>query len=344
MPEILDIFNDDAFSVVEMGGSINVIPRQYGRIGELNVFPDEGIATTSVAIEENEGVLHLLQTSRRGAPGTAGVRGKRKIRRLETVHVPHDTQLNADDMRNKRGPDGMISLTTAQDEINKELRNHRRKQDITREFLRAGALRGEILDADGSTILDIFTEFGVSQTEIDFVLGTDGTEVRNKCIGIVRHMEENLLGDMMTGVHALCSSSFFEAFVAHPTVKRVWDNWQNSSERLGNDPRKGFNFGGIVFEEYVGKGSFLEEDGTTTVRDFIPDGDARFFPVGTQSSFNTFNAPSDFLEDVGQDGQPFYAKQAPDPQFNRWVDIHSQQNPLPLCMRPALLVRGFSSN
>ena len=344
MPEILDIFNDDAFSMVELGASINVIPRTYGRLGELNLFPDRGIATTTVAIELNNGVLNLLPTARRGSGGTAGVRGKRNMRVFSTVHIPHDSQLTADDLRNKRGADGQISLATAQAEINKELRAHRAKHDITREHLRCGALRGTVLDADGSTLLNIFTEFGVTEKVVDFTFGTAATDIRVVSMSISRHIEENLLGDTYTGVRGLCSKDFFEKLIQMESVKRAWDNWQGSSDKLGNDPRKGFPFGGITWEEYIGKATTLNEDGTTTTREFIPDGDARFFPEGTHESFVMWNAPSDFMEDVGQDGLPYYAKQAPDPRFNRFVDIHSQQNPLPLCMRPALLVRGHSSN
>jgi hypothetical protein len=227
--------------------------------------------------------------------------------------------------------------------MNQELRDHRRKHEITREHLRAGALRGEILDADGSTILNIFTEFGVTETVFDFKFGTATTDMRIVSMGVKRHMERHLMGDSMKGVRALCSQTFFEKIVGMESVKRAWDNWQSQSNNLGIDPRSGFYFGGVTYEEYVGEGSVLNEDGTTTVRAFIPDGDARFFPEGTHESFATWNAPSDFMEDVGMEGEPYYAKQEAG-KMNRCVDIHSQQNPLPLCMRPALLVRGHSSN
>ena len=46
------------------------------------------------------------------------------------------------------------------------------KMDSTLEHLRIGAIKGQILDADGSAVIyDLFTEFGVTQhTEIDFDL------------------------------------------------------------------------------------------------------------------------------------------------------------------------------
>ena len=35
-----------------------------------------------------------------------------------------------------------------------------------------------------------------------------------------------------------------------------------------------------------------------------------------------------------------YAKQAVDQQFARWVMLHVQFNPLPICTRPRVLIKG----
>jgi hypothetical protein len=37
---------------------------------------------------------------------------------------------------------------------------------------------------------------------------------------------------------------------------------------------------------------------------------------------------------------PRYAKQAVDQQFARWVMLHVQSNPLPICTRPRVLIKG----
>jgi Phage major capsid protein E len=39
-------------------------------------------------------------------------------------------------------------------------------------------------------------------------------------------------------------------------------------------------------------------------------------------------------------GLPRYAKQAVDQQFSRWVMLHVQSNPLPICTRPRVLIKG----
>jgi hypothetical protein len=39
-------------------------------------------------------------------------------------------------------------------------------------------------------------------------------------------------------------------------------------------------------------------------------------------------------------GLPRYAKQAVNQQFARWVMLHVQSNPLPICTRPRVLIKG----
>ena len=73
---------------------------------------------------------------------------------------------------------------------------------------------------------------------------------------------------------------------------------------------------------------------------FIPEDAALFFPVGTQDSLVEYVAPADFIETVNTMGLPLYAKQAVDEKYQRFVSIHTQSNHLPLCHRPALLVKG----
>jgi hypothetical protein len=51
-------------------------------------------------------------------------------------------------------------------------------------------------------------------------------------------------------------------------------------------------------------------------------------------------APADFVETANTIGLPRYAKQAADQQFARWVMLHVQSNPLPICTRPRVLLKG----
>jgi hypothetical protein len=95
--------------------------------------------------------------------------------------------------------------------------------------------------------------------------------------------------------------------------------------------RGSFEYGGIVFEEYRGR--------VGTV-DFTDASKAYFFPVGVPGLFRQYNAPADFVETANTIGLPRYAKQAVDQQFARWVMLHVQSNPLPICTRPRVLIKA----
>jgi hypothetical protein len=209
----------------------------------------------------------------------------------------------------------------------------RNKHAITLEFLRWGALKGLILDADGSTLYDLFTEFGISKKTVNFALAADDTNVQKASLDVKRHIEDNLKGEVMTGVHAFVSSSFFDDLIAHPNVRKVYEGHSAAINILGGDPRKAFTFGGVTYEEYRGQAT----DMAGTTRLFIADGKGIAFPTGTMQTFKTFCAPADFIETANTVGKELYAKQQ-ESKFGRGVDIHTQSNPLPLCMRPAVLV------
>lgn len=336
---MLDIFNDDAFSTQELTNAINVVPNSFGRVGELGIFAQRSVSTTSVMVEVNNGVLNLLPPTLRGGPATKNKTGKRQMRSFVIPQFALEDRINAEDVQNVRAFGSETELELVQDVVNERLMEMSNKHDITLEWLRVTALRGVIKDDENNDILNLFTEFGVVQKEVDFVLGTGTTDVAGKCREISRHIELNLKGDTMSGVHALCSPEFFDKLVKHATVKDAYI-YQQGQNVMRDDMRKKFVFQGITFEEYIG--SATDRDGTE--RKFIPAGDARFFPVGTNSTFFNYFAPADFMETVNTRGLPKYAKQAVDSQFQRFVDLHTQMNPLPICLRPALLVRGYSNN
>ena len=172
-----------------------------------------------------------------------------------------------------------------------------------------------------------------------------------KCQDVSGYMEDNLLGETMTSVHALCSPEWFRKFISHAKVTDAFKYYQSGPQILREDVRRGFAFGGITFEEYRGAASYVQEDGTTTTpQRFIPAGDVRFFPLGTTDTFTNYWAPPDFWGSVNQapvvstpDAEVFVAPLEPK-LFGKGMDVHTESNPLPLVKRPALLVRGTTSN
>ena len=333
---MLNPFETDAFNMVSLTRAINILPNKYGRVMELNLMPGKGVTTRSIIVEERNGVLALLPTMPPGSPGTVGKAAKRKVRSFAIPHIPHEDAILPEAYQGVRAFGSENELVSIIQLVNDRLQAMRDKHDITLEWLRMGALKGIILDSDGSTLYNLYTEFEITQKQVDFDCETAGTEQMPKCLEVVRHIEDNLKGEVMTGIRGLCSPEFFEKFVTHPLVTKYFLNWQAAASLSGQDPRKGFNFGGITFEEYRGQAT----DMNGTVRKFLTAQHAQFFPVGTTSTFETLFAPADFVETANTLGIELYAKQEPR-KFGRGVDLHTQSNPLPICYRPGVLVDGY---
>lgn len=195
MSLILDIFNNQAFSATSLTDNVNVVPNSYGRLQALGVFTDEPIPTTTVSIQFNNGVLNLLPTRQRGAPPTFGTPEKRSLKAYAVPHIPHDDSVLTTDVQNMIAwMNGLQAqqLETVIGYVNRKLISMRRKHAITLENLRMGAIKGIITDADGTVLLNLFNEFGVTQQQYDFLFGTNTTNIGSICRGISGYMEDNL--------------------------------------------------------------------------------------------------------------------------------------------------------
>ena len=324
----LDVFNDDAFSLASLTKSIIGTPHQPGRIGELGLFTSEPVATTSVSIESLGSTLSLVPSAPRGAPGKPMGNDKRKLMAVNTVHLPQTATVLADEVQNLRAFGSETDVETVANLVSRKLGRMRADIDVTIEYQRMGAIKGQVLDADGTTVLlDMTTVFGVGPQAHNMVLGTAGTKVRNKVVEAKRKVESALGGLQYTALRALCSQSFFDALVGHQAVEAAYDRWMNG-EFLRNDVRGGFYFAGVYWEEYRGN---------VSGQPFVADGTALLVPEGVRDLFVTNFAPANYMETANTLGLPYYAKQER-MQFDKGVVLEAQSNPISLCTRPSSVV------
>ena len=326
-------FNTPAFHVTALTAAINILPNSYGRLERMMLMPPRPVRFRQIAVEEKNGVLNLLPTLPVGSPGTVGERGKRKLRSFNIPHIPHDDVVLPEEVQGIRAFGSENENQALADVMADHLQSMRNKHAITLEHLRMGALKGVILDADGSALYDLFAEFGIEAKTVAFGLGNANTNVKNRCISVLRHIEDNLRGEFMTRVHALVAPEFFDALTSHAKVEKAYERWMEGAA-LRDDLRAGFTFGGIAFEEY--RGQATDPDGV--VRRFIAENEGHAFPLGTVETFASYFAPADFNETANTLGQQLYAKQEPR-KFERGTDLHTQSNPLPMCHRPGVLVK-----
>jgi ATP-dependent protease ClpP protease subunit len=250
--------------------------------------------------------------------------------------VEGDRPAEADEVQNVRAFGSENMLEGVQAVVNQRLAEMATKMDATLEHLRIGAIKGQILDADGTAVIyDLFTEFGVTaHTEIDFDLDNATPApgvIKKKCHDIRRKIEDELGAQPYEHIHAICGADFFDDLITHSEVAKAYNRYLDGAFLRQGQARGSFEYSGIVFEEYRGR--------VGTV-DFTDASKVYFFPVGVPGLFRQYNAPADFVETANTIGLPRYAKQAVDQQFARWVMLHVQSNPLPICTRPRVLIKG----
>lgn len=338
--QMINPFDASGFGLAEMTESLNLLPNTYGRINRLGLFSDSGVSQTTVLIDIREGVMNLLPSVTRGGPATVANRDSRSLRSLIIPHIPHNDVVTPDDIQGIRAfgsADGSETLARVMDE---RLTRLRMKHAQTLEYMRLQALKGVLKDGAGVTLVNFFTEFNVVKKTVDFVLGTNTTDVAAKVREVKRHIAKNLNGENMTGVRAIVSPTFWDKFIKHDTVK---DAYKFFSDTKGNplreDMREGFSFNGITFEEY--DATFTLADGST--EDAFAASAGIAFPEGTSDTFKTHYAPANWMETVNTIGIPMYARQVAR-QDGTGIDVMSQSNPLPLCRRPKVIVEITSSN
>ena len=337
---MIDAFNTDTFGMVSLTNALELLPYKPARIGQLGIFPDLPIRTTVAVIEELAGKLALIQTSRRGEPANVNEAEKRTTRSFVIPHIELEDTIYAESIQNLRAFGSETELMMLSAEVNSRMARLKQNHEVTLEHLRLGALKGIILDADGTTVLyNLFTEFGITPTVVDMNMDDTTQNMRAKLIEIRRAIDDALGAHqaMYSYIQGFCGRSFFDEFTTHATATAAYDRW-NDGAFYRNDLRGGFEFGDtkVRLEEY---------SGTVSGVDFMDTNSAIFFPVGVPEMFETLLAPADFIETANQLGKPLYAKMAPDPSgLNRHVKLHTQQNPLPICKRPGALIKAWKNS
>jgi len=339
---MLDIFRNSAFELTSLVDGILKAPYVPGRIGSLGLFQSKGIRTKTAVIEEKDGRLSLIPTSPRGGPASSIGEKKRKARSFIVPHLERDSTIYADELQDVRAFGSEDQTSAVQAIVDERLADLRQEHEVTLEHMRAGAIQGLIKDADGTTLLNLFTEFDVTQQTAD--INVAGDDVRNDIVAAMRLSERAIGGGPITGFRAFCGDHFFDAFIGSDAVEESL-KYQESA-LLRTDVRAGFDYAGVVWENYRGRVGAVDVDGADEELDieggtntpFFADGEAYLVPVGPPI-FKTYFAPADFIEAVNTMGLPLYAKTSFDPDLNRFAKIHTQSNPLVLCVRPRAVIK-----
>jgi len=322
---MINPFTADGFSITDLTAAIDQIPFIPGRISDMGLFEEQGIATTTALVEVRDGVVSLLDVVPRGAPPQVTGNATRRLIPFAVPHLSSRRELLADEVQGVRafGSDSTTEmLMSRRDE---KLAQMRREIDYTLESHRLQAVLGNYIDANGAA-QSLFTTFNATEKSVGFVLATTTTKIRQKCLDVISHVEDGLGGTPYSSIRALCGKNFWASLIEHDAVKDVY-KYTADAAVLRGDPTLSFEFGGIIFERYRG---------TSAVK--FPDDEARAIPLGVPGFALTRYAPANYIETVNTTGRPRYAKAEPLP-MDTGLSLVAQSNPLNLITRPAAVIK-----
>jgi hypothetical protein len=328
----LDVFKADAFSESSMIKEIDAIPYVPHQVGSAGIFTATPVRTTYVEVERRDNTLALVPISPRGANPHQNTKDMRNVRNFPISRIALEDFIYADEVQSIRAFGSESELSQVMQEVNLRQTRMSKSLEATWEHMMVGAIKGLFLDADGSTVLNYFTEFGVTpNTSVDYNLDSATPGLRATIAGIQRTIEDNAGGEPISGFHTFCGPTFFDSLVDNAEVKDAYERYdtQQKSRRYA---RRSFEFAGMVFEEYRG---------TVSGQQFVGDNEAITVPTGT-SYFEMVFGPADYMSTVNTMGLPRYSRVFVDPR-DRGVTVEAQSNPLAICKRPELIVTGTTT-
>lgn len=343
---MLDIFSTSpAFSLTSLTLAMNRFPFQPGRVGQLGLFTEKRLPTTTTVIEQKNNRLALVPATARGGPPVANVEDRRHLVPFIVPHFPMRDTVMADSILGIRSFGTEDQLETMQAVVNDRLASMNRHHDTTLEWLRLGATRGIVVTrVDPATgvpesQIDLFDAFGVPAPPpynwpIIIAPGTpdlDNIAYAGELTAMINTLVRDVADELGAGgwshIHGFAGATFMDAFTMHPEIRQTYLNTPQASGLRDPTWMRVVAHREVIIEEYRGRVGTLP---------FVAADQCIFFPVGVPDLFIEAYAPADYVETVNTLALPRYAKQRL-LDFGKGIEIETQQNVLPMCTIPRAL-------
>lgn len=339
---------NDFNHTTEWTDSVLEVPNQSSFIKSKDMFDVTFTDQEAILFDKIISEVTLLpDTNRRGGPASHGKDDDVETFSLPLAYFKHEDYITKQDYMSKRRAGSADEQDTLANVIAGKLMNGRRAIDQTHEYMMLNALKGICKTPSGTVLADMFTEFNVTQPEVDFELGTATTNVDAKIAEVKDTVTRNLkTGGVITGpLEIMVSRSFFDKLINHPEVRAVYLN-STSNVRYQQDLSDYMTWGISDIFDYRGcrfmvySHVFNLPDGSTEVA--IADDEGYTVPVVAGTSiWRAYYGPSQRLDVDG--GSEMFAWEFRDPK-EMYHEVLMETAPLYICTKPAALVKVVTSN
>jgi len=321
-------FLSDGFDFATLCNGVNAAPTSRGPVMNYGLFYEKPTNSVDIAIELNNEQLSLVQSSPRGGVVQPHPITGRSLVKFKATHLRTNSTILAASWQGRTGYGSKGMPAEVAQERDRILAEHRRRLDATIDYHQTRALAGQILDADGSVMVDLLAEFGVVQPTVACALDVASTNVTNRIIAARRQSEAELGTAAASSWVAFCDATFIDALRGHASIEASLAGYTAAALMLADHRKGALVVGGVTFLEVPSRAG----------RTYIDAGTAYLCPVDVPDLFTTYYAPADYIESVNTEGLPLYSRAEP-LDFNRGVSLESQSNPISICSRPKAVIK-----
>lgn len=332
----------NAFEIVDYTQELSLIPLAPTLLNDSGLFQEEMLSTHTVTFEEISQSIGLLGDSYRGSKPQANNDDNRKIRTYPLVHFSVTDSILPQDIQGKSAYGAIGTAETEAAVMARKMERIVKSFGQTLEAARFKTLAtGNIYAPNGTVSGNFFTDFGVTQTSVNFALGTSTTDVVAKVEEVIATMQDNAnTGDVIMGLIGYCSPEFFSAFIAHPKIQSAYQYFSATEGQMIQRNRAGGNMG--LYREFTYAGVRLVEVRQSIGGDrLVPANEAIFVPMGTDS-FATFYGPCSKLDFTNTIAQRQYLFTYRDPKGEK-IEIDASSDFINVLKRPALVIKGVKA-
>jgi hypothetical protein len=338
---------NDFNSMIEWTDKIEQVANQSGFIKGMGFFSSSFTDQEAVLFDRIENdVTMLASANRRGGDASYNKDRTVKTYSLPLSYFRHRDSVTKQDFLGKRKAGEANQNDTLQSVIAEKMVDMKGHMDETHEYMMLQAVKGNCVTPDGVSIADMFTLFGETQIEVDFLLGNPATNIRAKCAEVKDAMIKNLkTGGTVNGmIPVIVDRSFFDKLMNHPDVVEKYLNSTSNlqyQEDISDYYTWGisdiFDFQGLRFMVY--SHVFTKPDGTT--EQAIEADTGHVIPNTSRSIFKAVYGPSQRINSVG--GAEIHAWEKQD-QDDFEYNLMMESAPLYWCTRPLSLIKVTTSS
>lgn len=328
------------FELTDWTEELSIIPNSWGTIGQLGIFQEEPVAEHTVTFEKITKDGALIVDRVRGDRSNVNKDYAREVHTFAVPHFPLSDYISPNDITGKRAYGQPNEAETIAYVRARKMERIARDHAWTLEAARAQALVLGTAYAPNATITqNWFTEFGKTQTTVDFAFTTSTTDVLGRVETVIAAIQDNGGNISLSGVVFLCSPQWFAALISHATVKTAYQYYSSSQSPLRDRlAATGAAVDSLAMHRtFVFSGAtFIEMRDQFNGTSLIPANTAIAVPTGTDY-FKTYFSPANRFFLTNTLGEKMYMFETPSLDGTQ-ITIDTESNHISALLRPELVI------